>query len=138
MLILLRSPSVTPTSRGQVRRLAFITSKGVLAGIENAADRDQLPEGDYELIMATMRSAQMEALWLKDTKLFIHPANFADQLEGCAAPGYYSADGVNLSRDSMNLIFESLGGFREGESVPFRCVTLNVSDNMNLTPMFTS
>ena len=96
---------------------------GVLHCVENADDPDIIPAGKTTLVMATMATLRQEALWLPGTQLFIHAANHADQLRGCVAPGLLATeDGVRSSRAAMLELFDSLGGFREGETVETRVV----------------
>ncbi len=51
-------------------------------------------------------------------RIYIHSANFANQLEGCIAPGKVEfGEGVGNSRDALFQIFEALGGWRENEKL---------------------
>jgi len=55
----------------------------------------------------------------------IHASAPPHFLEGCVAPGYESARGLEASRQSLETIFLSLGGFEPGKQVLF-----NVSGTM--------
>lgn len=142
MLVLIRSPLATPSPRGTYRRLVVLTGARVLAAIENADDEDKMPAGTYELVMATMATKtdsagkRVKGLWLPGGQLFGHPANHADQLEGCWAPGYVALTtkhGVGQSRFAMAQIFRDLGGFEEKRRVPFTCIELDAQEADNLS-----
>ena len=95
--------------------------KETFYGFENGGDPDKMPCGEYDLVMATMRVAQMEALWLEGTELFGHPANTPNELKGCWTIGLEpTSDGVNRSRAAFHRLFEALGGFREGRKIRTR------------------
>lgn len=49
----------------------------------------------------------------------IHPSAPPHFLEGCVAPGYESARGLEASKPSLETIFLSLGGFEAGKQVLF-------------------
>lgn len=49
----------------------------------------------------------------------IHPSAPPHFLEGCVAPGYESARGLEASKSSLETIFLSLGGFEAGKQVLF-------------------
>lgn len=49
----------------------------------------------------------------------IHPSAPPHFLEGCVAPGHESARGLEASKQSLETIFLSLGGFEPGKPVLF-------------------
>jgi len=135
MLTLVRCLLVDPieTHRGSLRRIVFITRGAIFAGLENGDDPDKIPVGEYPLQMATMATSKMRALWVPNTKLFIHPANFPDQLEGCAAPGLATDYGVEDSGATVERFIRANGGFKEKREVPFECIETNAPDFKNLS-----
>lgn len=140
---MLRSQVVEKTSRGTVRRLAFILPLGtILGGIENAEDEDLIPTGNYNVFMIRMRGSKLPALWVpsdvvgvKQSHLCVHAANYADQLRGCAAPGDARANGVLHSGLAMQQIFDAFRGFRENAQIPFACRVLTPQENVDLRAM---
>lgn len=85
-----------------------------------------LPEGTYYLEMAYWTNRHGERApairVLGDYsmgRIYIHPANFPNQLSGCIAPGMVELDGrgVGRSREAMQRIFEIVGGWEEGRRV---------------------
>jgi hypothetical protein len=50
----------------------------------------------------------------------IHHSSPPHNLEGCIAPGYINARGLEASRQSLETIFLSLGGFEVGKKVFLR------------------
>jgi len=136
MLVLIRPGNLVryqETHRGPLRRILFILNSEIYAGIEHGTDPDRIPVGEYPLQMATMDTARMRALWVPNTKMFIHAANYADQLEGCAAPGTIRHDGVGESGVAMERFIKVHGGFKEKREVPFRCLEMNPDAWKNLT-----
>lgn len=127
-LLLYRLPIVTAGENGSARMLFLeVPGKLLLPGIENAEDPDRMPPGRYELVMATMRRAGMQALWLPPTgsQLFGHPANWPRQLKGCWACGVSAVyGGVLMSHEAFRRIFEALGGFEEGKRIDFELLEL--------------
>jgi len=134
MLTLIRPTALDPepTPRGPLRRILFVLDGEIYAGIEHGTDPDRIPVGGYELEMATMHRARMRALWVVNTKLFIHAANYADELEGCASPGTASPNGVRESGNAMDRFLRVHGGFKEKRKVPFRCIELNADGWHNI------
>lgn len=123
MLTLYRTPFVADHRRfGTLRRILVVGPSGeAYAGIENAVDKDKMPAGEHELIMATMSKAKLAGLWLPGTELFGHPANYAMELSGCWAIGRATEFGVTASAMTFGRLFDELGGFLEGRKIPFRC-----------------
>jgi len=85
-----------------------------------------LPPGPYHLEMAywTNRHGDKgKAIRVlgeySNNRIYIHPANFPNQLSGCIAPGVVELDGrgVGRSREAMERIFEILGGWEENRRV---------------------
>lgn len=127
-LRLFRTPIITEGEHGTARTLLVeVPGRLLLPAIENAEDPDRMPLGRYELVMATMRRAGMQGLWLPPTgsELFGHPANWPRQLKGCWACGVLSVyGGVLSSHEAFRRIFEALGGFEEGKRIDFELLEL--------------
>jgi len=115
---------VQAAPRGSTRRLSVSVENDCgrtiryFPGIENAGAAG-MPAGEHALVMATMASKGYRSLWLEDTQLFGHPANWADQLRGCWAIGSELwAEGVGRSVPAFNNLWDALGGYEEGRKIP--------------------
>ena len=135
MLLILRCRLTRgePSPRGVIRRLLVVGPESVYAGLENGADMDCLPVGRYFLKMATMATKEMQALWLPSTELFLHPANYPDELKGCLALGHFMTYGVRSSRLAFEHLFASMGGFRENKAVHVDVREIDARSLMNMT-----
>jgi len=111
----------------------------VLCGLERDDGFMRIPAGLWRVEMADMRSGGARALrFLTDGhreedntkdfwrslflgRLYVHPANYPAQLQGCIAPGMHEGPhGVWRSVDALAQIFDALGGWKKGERFDFR------------------
>jgi len=79
--------------------------------------------GPYEGMFAEwtgrsgQRSKAIRFSGVYDDRIYIHPANWPKQLLGCIAPGTEKLEtGVAHSRDALEEIFTSLGGYTTGQT----------------------
>lgn len=106
---------------GRYRILLIMAWRGCsvrfFQGIENADDPDKIPTGTHILVMTTMATARLKAIWLPGTQLFGHVANYARQLKGCFSIGRLVPSGVLSSRSTWDALFKWLDGHAEGKEI---------------------
>lgn len=102
--------------------------------IENEVTPRLVPIGKYRAEMGLMRDGQRRAIRLLPPvvkpeavsehfwrsfsagRIYIHPANYPDQLDGCIAPGEsLIPGGVGRSAAAMESLFLALGGWNPGQ-----------------------
>ena len=119
MLIAARTGETFTDRKGkQGRRLQVTIGPLSLPAIERGDGYVYLRPGIYKAEFGywTSKSGKkaraIRILGVYDDRVYLHPANWPWQLEGCIAPGTSATKtGVANSRDAMDLIFEALGGF---------------------------
>lgn len=136
-----RLPVVQNTKQGQLRRLAVSVEDGdgrvirYYPGIENASYSARVPAGSGELVMTKMATKRHRALWLEDTRVFGHPANWARQLQGCWAIGNeLYPEGVGYSEPAFENLWHALGGWREGKRVPYTAIEYEATARIDPGP----
>ena len=94
-------------------------------GARSKAIRILLTAVQFERIYSAERRAELAFLGARARgRIYVHPANYPHQLEGCIAPGTGEMEGgVSDSRHALQQIFEALGGWREGEKLDLEVVS---------------
>lgn len=117
--------TVTDSEGATGKRGTLVVGASTFYTIERGDRHKYLRPGPYECEMGywtSSRGTKSEAIRVLGSysqgRIYIHPANWPHQLEGCIAPGTSMLkDGVGNSQSAMAQIFRALGGFTEGQQL---------------------